>query len=636
MKIVALSHCLLLSALLTVSMQISLPLFGFWKQRWALLRIARYASFACCLFLLTAFFCLITAFLNDNFTLAYVAQNSHSQLSWIYKICAVWSGHEGSMLLWVCLLSVWSAAACTDKQQTPKTYACLLVTLGFITLSFLLFLISVSNPFTPLNAITSDGRDLNPLLQDPGLSIHPPLLYLGYVGFSVVFAYGIVGLMQNRLDYDYLKRLRFWTLSAWSCLTFGIVAGSWWAYHVLGWGGWWFWDPVENAALLPWLTGTALLHTLSLAERHKRFLTWVFLLALLSFSFSLLGTFLVRSGILISVHAFAVDPERGVFLLGLCALLIGSALLLYALRIKTHIIPITESITPQYSLLLLNNLLLASLIFIVFLGTLYPLMIELFTIEKISVGAPYFNISTTPFFFLMFVFMGVAHLLDAQIDSYRIVKIIVSIVSSLILAIVLLQTLMHELKFMAVLGLSLALWILITSFTCIYRIYTTQGFFRNKQLAMLLAHIGVGITVIGIAISTYYSDEQTMRLSVGDHFNLGPYPLQFTSIQSIQSKHYQGIQAEFKVNTLNKTPTRLYPQLRYYPVADTAISKPAIDSNPWRDLYIALAQPLENNTWAVRAYYKPLISWIWCGGILIIIAALFAIWIKKTEARRCS
>jgi cytochrome c-type biogenesis protein CcmF len=477
--------------------------------------------------------------------------------------------------------------------------------------------------------ISLNGRDLNPLLQDPGLIFHPPLLYMGYVGFSVSFAFAVAALLSGRFDKQWAAWMRPWTLAAWCFLTAGIVSGSWWAYHVLGWGGWWFWDPVENASLLPWLAGTALIHSLLVVEKQGLLKTWVILLSILTFALSLMGTFIVRSGVLVSVHAFAVDPWRGVFMLALLVLLIGTSLCIYALKIhRIKQAPYRIALLSRVSLLLSNNILLSVAVFTILLGTLYPLIIEVLGLGKLSVGAPYFNTVFTPFALLLLFFIGISYLIpwNSIAHVYLVKKIISLLAISFTLSALLIIWFSNGLKWKVIFGLTLALWIILNTWQHIFESCKKKLGFKKiikTQGAMLLAHLGVAILSIGIILSSYYSLERDVLMTVGDRLRVGSYQFKLQAIFALQGPNYTGAKADLQ--RVNKVNMHLSPELRYYPVADMVLSKPAIEAGLWRDLYIALAEPVGDKTWALRFYYKPFIRWIWMGGLLMIFGGIWAI-----------
>lgn len=623
------SYAVLLAAFFLAIFQCCLPLFGLHYRHLSWLKWVKpisWAQFAC---VTLAFLGLAYAFLINDFSFAYVAQNSNTHLSWFYRVCAVWGGHEGSLLLWVFILNLWTVAVIVlDQSLDHAILVRVLSVLGFISTGFLLFLLTLSNPFSLATQSVTDGRDLNPLLQDPGLIFHPPLLYMGYVGFSVSFAFAVAALLSGRFDQRWAIWMRPWTLSAWSFLSFGIVSGSWWAYRVLGWGGWWFWDPVENVSLLPWLAGTALIHSLLVLEKKELLKTWVILLAILTFALSIIGTFIVRSGILISVHAFAVDPWRGVFMLGLLIVLIGTALCLYALKIHhfKQVVP-HISLLSRTALLIVNNILLSVMVFTVLLGTLYPLIIEVLGLGKLSVGAPYFNRVFTPLAILLLFFMGLSYLIPWQhnVRGDVLKKIVSILLSAFSLSFILIILFTKEMQWQVLIGLVLAFWIILNTLQLLGTLFEKKISLKNiikTQGAMLVAHLGVAILAIGIILSSHYSLERNVRMNIGGSVSLKTYQFKLQQVVALQGPNYTGVAATIQVNPPSKQ--FLHPQLRYYPITDVMISKPAIGVGLWRDLYVSLAEPV-GKQWALRFYYKPFVRWIWMGGLLMIVGGLWAI-----------
>lgn len=627
------SDYLLLGAFFLALLQCLAPVMGFYHPS---IRFKWLKPIACSQFLLVtiAFLSLVFAFLVNDFSLSYVAQNSNTHLPWFYRIAAVWGGHEGSILFWVFILNVWTISLILSNQDLELAVLVrVLAVIGFINAGFLVFLLTLSNPFVLAAEISPDGRDLNPLLQDPGLIFHPPLLYMGYVGFSISFAFAVAALLSGRFDKQWAAWMRPWTLAAWCFLTAGIVSGSWWAYHVLGWGGWWFWDPVENASLLPWLAGTALIHSLRIVEKQELLKNWVILLSILTFALSLIGTFIVRSGILVSVHAFAVDPWRGVFMLGLLVLLIGTALCIYALKIhRIKQAPYHITLLSRTALLLSNNILLSVAVFTILLGTLYPLIIEVLGLGKLSVGAPYFNTVFTPFAVLLLFFIGISYLIpwNQTAHVYLVKKIIILLLMSFTLSALLIFFFTQGLPWKVVFGLALALWIILNTLQRLGESCKKKFGFKKiikTQGAMLLAHLGVAILAVGIILTSHYSQERDVLMTVGDRLDLGPYQFKLHTIFALQGPNYTGVKADLQL--INKMNKHLNPELRYYPVADMVLSKPAIEAGLWRDLYIALAEPVGDETWALRFYYKPFIRWIWIGGLCMMLGGIWAILSKR-------
>ncbi|MGL5743209.1 MAG: heme lyase CcmF/NrfE family subunit [Legionella sp.] len=569
-------------------------------------------------------------FLHDDFSVIYVMSNSSSSLPWFYKLCAVWGGHEGSMLLWVAILSFWTllVALCSsglDREMRTRV----LVVLGGLSIGFILFLLTTSNPFLrQFQVLNTQGRDLNPLLQDPGFLFHPPMLYMGYVGFSVAFAFAIAALWAGKVETIWSKWTRPWTLAAWCCLTAGITLGSWWAYRELGWGGWWFWDPVENASFMPWLIGTALLHSLAVTEQRQQFKAWTMLLAIAAFSLSLIGTFLVRSGVLTSVHAFAVDPQRGLYILGFLLVVIGGSLVLFLFRAQTLHSTNNPSPISRESALLLNNVFLVVIMLTVLMGTVYPLLVEGLGLGKLSVGAPYFNSVFVPLMVPMLLLMGVGiHLKWNSDNGWDFLKKTQGVAAlSLLLPFVLVMTASKSFHVSAFMGMSLACWVILSTLQAIYKRIFDRGLFKVGQAywGMVIAHLGVAATVIGIAVSTTYGVQDDVQMEPGSKVNLLNYSIEFVQQEPLSGPNYKGTKAQFKINYQGKTKL-IYPEKRLYTVGQMAMTESAIDVTPFRDIYIALGEPLSKDSWSVRLYYKPLILWIWTGGFMILAGGLLAL-----------
>lgn len=626
----------LILALCFAFIQASLPIFVRTTGPARILPLVKTATFAQFIFIVFAYLCLTWAFASSDFSVSYVANNSSRELPFWYRLTAVWGGHEGSMLLWVTILAFWSLAVMLLSQRLPRTFRLrVLSVLGWVSFGFLLFLLATSNPFLRLlPQIPDNGVDLNPLLQDPGFLIHPPLLYLGYVGFSVVFAYAIAAMIEGRLESTWTRWVRPWTLAAWICLTCGITLGSWWAYRVLGWGGWWFWDPVENASFLPWLAGTALIHSLIVSEKRNAFYGWTVFLAILTFSLSLLGTFLIRSGVLTSVHAFAVDPARGLFILVLLFITIGGSLLLYAVRGSSLRQGQTFDLLSRETCLLFNNVILSVALFTVLLGTLYPLLIDVLNLGSISVGAPYFNRVFMPLMVpLLFVMaMGPHFYWRAMPPELLLMRLRYVFLISLGVGIGLPWIMTGNFSVAIFLGLFLALWIIIaTIYDLLKRIRQRNGTWGQRvisisrsQYGMVCAHIGVAICVIGITFSTQLNTQRDVVLSIGDNVTLAPYTFHFVSSEEILGSNFQGIDAQFEVSKGEKKIGSMVAEKRYYNIAQDVISQPAIKANLWRDIYVAIGNELPNGAWSIRLYYKPFVRWIWLGAILIAIGGLLA------------
>lgn len=531
------------------------------------------------------------------------------------------------MLLWVAILSLWMLAVSILSQGlSDEIRVRVLVVLGALSVGFILFLLITSNPFArQFEVLNSQGRDLNPLLQDPGFLFHPPMLYMGYVGFSVAFAFAIAALWLGRVESSWAKWTRPWTLAAWCCLTTGITLGSWWAYRELGWGGWWFWDPVENASFMPWLVGTALLHSLAVSEQRQQFVAWTLLLAITAFSLSLVGTFLVRSGVLTSVHAFAVDPQRGLYILLFLLIVIGGSLLLFATR--AHTLQRRDNPAPisRESALLLNNVFLTVAMLTVLMGTVYPLVVDGLGLGKLSVGAPYFNAVFIPLMIPLLFLMGLGIHFNWQKDNFKntLAKLNWVMLLSIILPLLLLIIFAKQMNSSVLLGLILALWIILSTLKALLNRIKERGIRGASQafLGMMTAHCGVAATLIGIAVSTGYGIQDDIKMAPGDKAQIANYEITFINENDLQGPNYHGSRAHFKIND----KINIYPEKRVYNVGKMAMTESAIDVTPFRDLYIALGEPLDEDAWAVRLYYKPFVRWIWGGGFLILAGGLLAL-----------
>jgi cytochrome c-type biogenesis protein CcmF len=587
-------------------------------------------------FIFIAYSCLTYAFISNDFSVAYVADNSNSHLPLFYRIAAVWGAHEGSLLLWLMILGLWTAAVALFSKKLPAEFlARVLAILGMVSTGFLLFLLLTSNPFTRLLPnFPSDGADLNPLLQDPGLVTHPPMLYMGYVGFAVAFALAIAALLNGRLDSTWARWARPWTLAAWCFLTLGITLGSWWAYRELGWGGWWFWDPVENASLLPWLSGTALIHSLIVTEKKDAFKSWTALLAICTFALSLIGTFLVRSGVLISVHAFANDPTRGAFLLQLLAVVIGGSLLLYAVRASLLRSQTYFALLSRETFLLANNILLMIVMTTVLLGTLYPLILDALNLGKISVGPPYFNSVFIPLMTPLLFFMAMGPLSHWQETNPQnlLKQLLYPFIIALSLSLISLGIVTQQIPILVALGLFLAFWIIAATI-----ISAVQKKFSRRCLGMVFAHCGIALCVIGITLTTHYQTQRDVRMQPGDNVTLGSYTFQFLGLKNLQGPNYSGVTADFLITQNNRVINLLHAQKRIYTVQAMAMTKAAIDVGLTRDLYIALGDPLPTpspsregtNAWGVRIYDKPFVRFIWYGGLFMVLGGILAIRKRK-------
>ena len=623
-----LGHFALILALCVAVVQATVPLIGASAGRTAWIALARPAAFAQGLLVAIAFGCLAYAFLTNDFSVRYVAEHSNTKLPAAYRFAGVWGGHEGSMLLWSLMLCGWSVAVAIFSNHLPdRMVARVLSVMGMVSVGFHVFILFASNPFERLFPAVADGRDLNPLLQDPGMVIHPPMLYMGYVGFSVAFAFAIAALIQGRLDATWARWSRPWTITAWSFLTLGIALGSGWAYYELGWGGWWFWDPVENASFMPWLVGTALLHSLPIAEKRGGFKAWVALLAIAAFSLSLLGTFLVRSGVLTSVHAFATDPTRGIFILVLLTLVVGGSLLLFALR--AHKIGIGEGfeLVSRESMLLTNNVLLAVATAAVMLGTLYPLALDALDLGKISVGAPYFEAVFVPLMAPAIFLMGIGPIAKWKRDSMRDIAFQLRwpALGALALA-AFVPLLMGRWSAMVFLGLFLAFWVVITTLAgARTRVAGAGGGSMVKGLGalprsyygMVLAHIGVAVFILGVTISRSYETESDVKMNIGDTTELAGFTFKLTAIKDVTGPNYRAARGGVEVLENGAVVALLEPEKRLYTVQNMPMTEAAIDAGIWRHLYVSLGEEVGAGAWTLRIYHKPLISWIWAGCLLM-------------------
>ena len=632
-----LGHFALILALCISIIQGTLPIIGAHKRIVPWMQLARRAAWAQFVFMLIAFLALTSAFINNDFSLVYVAQNSNSALPVQYRISAVWGAHEGSLLLWAFILSIWSVAVAGFSRTLPlDTVARVLGIMGLISIGFLLFMLLTSNPFAriPLNSIPADGRDLNPLLQDIGLVMHPPMLYMGYVGFSVAFAFAVAALLGGRLDAAWARWSRPWTAVAWIFLTVGIALGSWWAYYELGWGGWWFWDPVENASFMPWLVGTALLHSLAVTEKRNAFKSWTVLLAIFAFSLSLLGTFLVRSGVLTSVHAFATDPARGVFVLMFLGIVVGGSLTLYAWRA-----PMIKGVggfqlLSRETLLLSNNVLLVVVTTTILLGTLYPLLLDALGLGKISVGPPYFNSVFVPLGTIIAVLMGIGPLARwKQNDPQQMLKTLrIPAAISLLLGILFIPLFFSDFSVLAMLGIALAIWIVATLVVDLrHRLRNKGALWQGLQnlprqyYSMTIAHLGVAIFAVGITLTSHYSVEKDVRMAPDQTLSLAGYDFHFFGLKKSQGPNYESHRGIMKVSKNGKPVATLYPEKRLYFVQQNPMTEAAIDAGLFRDIYISLGEPLpDGKAWAVRLYYKPFIRWIWLGALVMAFGGLLA------------
>ena len=623
-------HFALILALGLGLCQAVLPLVGAHRNDAAMMAVARPAAIGQFVFVAISFACLTWSFVQSDFSVLYVANHSQLALPTVYKISAVWGAHEGSLLLWVLLLALWTVLVGRYSSELPEAFSSrVLGVLGILSVGFLLFTLLTSNPFERLIPAAADGADLNPLLQDPGLAIHPPLLYVGYVGFSVAFAFAIAAMISGNLDQNWARWTRPWTTWAWLFLTVGIALGSWWAYYELGWGGWWFWDPVENASFMPWLAGTALIHSLAVTEKRGLFKSWTLLLAIAAFSLSLLGTFLVRSGILISVHAFAVDPERGLFILAFLGIVIGGALTLYAWRAPGLDSEAGFRPLSRETFLLLNNVLLVIATALILGGTLAPLFVELFTGGKISVGPPYFDLAFAipmiPLVLLIGLGMQTAWRTQEAGPLFKVLKIPALI--AVVLGIAIPIFIYGSASVLLVVGIAAAVWIMAASLIQPIRSWRrakgTTGITRGA-LGMSIAHFGVGMFVLGVAIVSAFSVEADRSLIVGDKVEVAGYEFELRNLRNVQGPNYQAIEGEVDVTRNGTFVTQLRPQKRTYLVQQSPMTEAGIDAGWNRDIFVALGDPLGNNAWSVRMQYKPMIRFIWLGAFVMAIGGMVA------------
>lgn len=625
----------LILALLLALVQGALPIAGAARGNVAWMAVARPAAQGQFTFVAIAFACLAWSFLNNDFSVLNVATNSNSQLPLPYRFAATWGSHEGSLLLWVLMLNVWTVAVTVFSRHLPAPLIARVIgVMGLVAVGFLLFMLLTSNPFERLLPAAADGRDLNPLLQDPGMVIHPPMLYMGYVGFSVAFAFAIAALLGGRLDATWARWSRPWTTAAWCFLTVGIMLGSWWAYYELGWGGWWFWDPVENASFMPWLVGTALMHSLAVTEKRGGFKSWTVLLAICAFSLSLLGTFLVRSGVLTSVHAFATDPKRGIFILAFLAIVIGGSLILFAWRAPRVGLGGSFGVVSRESILLTNNVLLVVAAGSVLLGTLYPLFLDALNMGKISVGPPYFDSVFVPLMTPALFLMGIGPL--ARWKEAGLPDLLtrlkwaagVSVATALVLPFVL-----GNWTPLVSFGLLLAAWILSTAaFNLRERLAGLNGNWAARlqsqprgYYGMLIAHCGVAVFIIGVTLVKGYETERDLRMAVGDSVTVGGYAFRFDGAGAVTGPNYRAARGNVTVSRGGKELQVLHPEKRVYNAQQMAMTEAAISSGLFGDIYVSLGEPVADGAWSVRVYHKPFVTWIWGGCLIMALGGFVAL-----------
>ena len=633
--IVELGNISLIAALAMAIMQCVFPILGAAKGNQTWMSLARPTARLQFLFVLIAFMILVYSFLVNDFSIAYVANNSNTLLPWFYRFSAVWGAHEGSLLLWVLILNIWTIAVTFFSRHLPEHFLSRVIgVMGLVSIGFLLFMLFTSNPFERLFPVPVDGADLNPLLQDIGLIIHPPILYMGYVGFSVAFSFAIAALLAGNLDITWARWSRPWTLLAWIFLTLGIALGSWWAYYELGWGGWWFWDPVENASFMPWLIGTALIHSLAATDKRGIFKNWTILLAICAFALSLLGTFLVRSGVLTSVHAFATDPTRGIFILALLVIFIGSSLVLYAMRAPSTKTTGSFELLSRETFLLFNSILLLVAMLTVLLGTIYPLIIEALNLGKLSVGAPYFNAVFIPVMTPLVIFLGFGVLSKWKQNNFIkfLRKMRALLISSVLIGVCIGAVFYTENQLKSIAGIVAALWI---SFTSLYSLFIKIKDKKDKIIAfkvipysfygMLIAHIGFAVSITGITITSQHSVDIHQRMKVNDKIEFADYKFHLKDLEILSGPNYQATEAVVDVIKKDQLITTLRSQKRIYTVRNMPMTEAGIDAGFTRDIYISLGEPLDDGAWSIRLYHKPFVRWIWLGAILMAIGGLLAI-----------
>ncbi len=624
-----LGQVFLILALLLAIVQAVVPMIGAQLNEPSMMRVARPAAYGSFVFLASAYTILTLGFINQDFSIAYVAQNSNLQLPEHYRFSAVWGAHEGSLLLWVLILSVWTVALAALSHKLPERFmARALATLGVVSIGFISFTAFTSNPFERHVPPLPDGNDLNPLLQDFGLIVHPPMLYMGYVGFAVAFAFAVAALLDGRVDRQWVRWSRPWTNVAWAFLTLGIALGSWWAYYELGWGGWWFWDPVENASFMPWLIGTALIHSQAVTEKRGTFAAWTLLLAIIAFSLSLLGTFLVRSGVLTSVHAFASDPARGTFILIFLGIVAGGALTLYAIRAPRLVSAPPVALYSRESLLLANNILLATACAMVLIGTLYPLVAEAFGWGKISVGPPYFGLMFTVLMAPLVLLIPFGPLTRWKGDSALTIMLLLRTALALAAVVGALAWIFHrELPLKAVLGITLGVWVAFGTLVFIIRRLRQAGpgkRFTAEMVGMSLAHFGVGIFVIGVMVTDSLNIERDLRMQPGDTAEVGGREITLVSMRHEEGPNYSADEGVFEIRRDGQLQSTQRPQKRQY-LRGQVMTEAALDAGFFADFYIAMGEPLDGGSaWAVRLYYKPMIRWVWLGALLMMFGGLIA------------
>ena len=641
-----LGHFLLWIALGVSAVLGAMPLAGAAKNRPDWMALARPSARLLFALVALAFLCLALAFVGNDFSVLYVATNSNRSLPVQYRFAAVWGGHEGSILLWLLMLTVWTLAVAQFSRHLPdKVMARILAVMGWLSFGFLLFLLMTSNPFDRLVPVPADGRDLNPLLQDPGMVIHPPMLYMGYVGLSVAFSFAVAALIGGNLDATWARWTRPWTTAAWIFLTIGIALGSGWAYYELGWGGWWFWDPVENASFMPWLVATALIHSLAVTEKRNSFKSWTVLLAILAFSLSLLGTFLVRSGVLSSVHAFATDPRRGLFILAFLVIVIGASLALYAWRAPTVGLGARFGLLSRESLLLGNNVLLVVACGAVLLGTLYPLALDALGLGKISVGPPYFDTVFVPLLTPAIFLMGVGPLARwKQAELPDLARRLRWAAGVAVVAALLTAWLSGGIGLVGGVGLLMGFWIVASLATdLVERLRPAGGlrtalWHRARQIprasaGMMLAHLGIAIFIFGVTLVKTGEIERDVKMQIGDTTEVRGLVFTFRGVREVAGPNYRAARGQIDVTENGRPIVTLHPEKRFYPASQSTMTEAAIEPGLTRDLYVSLGEAVEGGAWIVRVYFKPFVDWIWGGCLVMALGGLLAASDRRYRSR---
>jgi cytochrome c-type biogenesis protein CcmF len=615
-----------------------IPLIGVHTSEHRLISYAKPLTFGMFIFTAISICILAYSFVIDDFSIKYIAGHSNSHLPYYFKISAVWGGHEGSLLLWVFSLTAWTMAVASFSKNIEEEFiARVLSVMGMVAVAFIAFTLLTSNPFERLwPSVPLEGRDLNPLLQDVGLIIHPPLLYLGYVGFAVAFAFAGAALMSGKMDAAWARWSRPWTVGAWMFLTVGIALGSWWAYYELGWGGWWFWDPVENASFMPWLVGTALIHSLAVTEKRGTFRNWTVLLAIFAFSLSLLGTFLVRSGVITSVHSFAADPSRGIFILFILAIAVGGSLTLYAFRASNVASFSRFALYSRETALLLCNIILVVAATTVLLGTLYPLLVDALGYGKISVGPPYFNAVFVPIMSCLFIIMGIGPMIrwkkakKGELRKQLIQPSVLAIAFGLLFPVIY----GGEFNALVAMGITLASWVFLVVVKDLVNQYRIRSSLALGQWGMTVAHAGIAVTIVGVTLVSSYESETNVKMIPNESVEISGYQIEFKGVKQVEGPNYSAEQGQiylYEVNTdgENDFVTLLKPERRTYRVQTMGMTEAGIDGGLFRDVYVALGDPLDGDAWAIRVHYKPFVRWIWLGAIFMAIGGILAMMDKR-------